>query len=208
VLHRASSRCVFDLPFLSWQEAAGDIAATKARREACNDVLNFISHAAHCHYLFGEGTLHPINVCNVYSLDEFAVHLGKVPPPKHNKGVMTTAEAQKTLKKGKKALKNPSRKDFQAKDTYSKIVINLAINPAGRILAAVYCIREGDYKLDKRDNGVEWQEKQTHMEVPAVSLSLSLSLSYPHSHYSYTNFIYRTTSCPRGTFSLSFYLNR
>jgi hypothetical protein len=175
----------------------GDTAATDARARACGDVLNFISHATHLLYVYAPGTADAVAVDNVFSCDEFAVHLGKV-KTKGSK-VCTTKEATKHLTEQKKAMKNPKKSSgFQAKASMAKITISLTITPTGDITSAVFAIREDDYATNE---GGPWTFKASSMEVTTLAITQTRPLDpntlAPTTQTPHLALSPRTLACPR-----------
>ena len=132
---------------------AGEGKSSDARIRACNDIYNFISHACTTFYILGVFSRNAVDPANIWSVDEFAVTLNKVgAAPK----VTTTKETKKAMAQKKRPIKNPHKSSgFQAKADLAKVTITLGINPTGQVAAAMYAIREGDFKL-KSSKDEEW----------------------------------------------------
>ena len=150
----------------------GDTAWTQSRAAACMDQLNFVSHAVTMRHTLGVGSETPVLAGNIISMDEFAVNLGKVKEIAEK--VKTTATAKKEMAAQNKSLKNPGNKKFQKKVSMAKLTISLAISPSGQVLAGVYAIREGDFKLKKAKKDADaaastWTYKCSSMTVQCTT---------------------------------------
>ena len=153
--------------FLLQVERKGDSASTDARARACADMRNFISHAAHVLHVLGLQSGNPLDPSNLVSVDEFAVNLGKCSPNvTKSKRPTTTPEAKREMRSSGKAVKTKNKcTSFQKKTSLAKITIVLAISPVMGVLAAVYAIRESDFKL----RGL----RKTESQLPPWTLKLS-----------------------------------
>lgn len=141
----------------------GDNRQTAARIRACQDLRNFISHAVTTLYIFGADSSNAVDPANIWSLDELAVTLNKVGIAAP---VTTTPATQKVMRKKKTSVKNPKQSSsFQAKADLAKLTITLAISPTGAVPAAVYAIREGDFKLKTGKKAKPWKFQNFSIQV-------------------------------------------